>query len=158
MQPTTIRLYKFDEPSNQWQLEAADVRPNFFNENEDSAAAKAKWLVEMGNVEVEVTDQFNFEESGKRVIFQGNQGIWALRFPNDRGYQDFYRQYNDKLFENTYRLQNDDANRQKVSHDAARAFIAALWKLSMRTNLDRNCQSLVLAIGKGLHACHSRNK
>ena len=116
MQPTTIRLYKFDEPSNQWQLEAADVRPNFFNENEDSAAAKAKWLVEMGNVEVEVTDQFNFEESGKRVIFQGNQGIWALRFPNDRGYQDFYRQYNDKLFENTYRLQNDDANRQKVSH------------------------------------------
>lgn len=114
LQPQTIRLYKFDEPSNQWQMEAADVRPHFYNENEDSATGKPKWFLEVGDAEVLVSDQFNFEESGKRVIFQGTREIWALRFPSNLGYQEFYRRYNDKLFENTYLVQNDDANRQKV--------------------------------------------
>ena len=43
VQATTIKLYKFDESSNLWELEAASVNPNFFNANEDSAAAKPKW-------------------------------------------------------------------------------------------------------------------
>ena len=95
-------------------MEGADVRPHFFNENEDSNTAKPKWSIEVGEAEVPVSDQFNFEESGKRVIFQGQGGIWALRFPSNAAYQEFYRQYNDKLFENTYMVQSDDANRQKV--------------------------------------------
>jgi len=67
----------------------------------------------VADAETEVTDQFNFEESGMRVIFQG-EAIWALRFPNARSYQDFHNLYNDKLFENTFGVENDEANRQKV--------------------------------------------
>ena len=95
-------------------MEAADVRPSFYNENEDAISAKPRWFIEIGNAEILISDQFNFEESGKRVIFQGREDIWAIRFPNAASYQDFYRKYNDKLFENTYQVQNDDANRQKV--------------------------------------------
>lgn len=95
-------------------MEGADVRPQFYNENEDAVSAKPRWFIEVGTTEILVSDQFNFEETGKRVIFQGTDAIWALRFPNDVSYQDFYRKYNDKLFENTYQVQNDDANRQKV--------------------------------------------
>ena len=68
----------------------------------------------MADAETEVSDQFNFEESGLRVIFQGGEAIWALRFPNSRSYQDFHNLYNDKLFENTFGVENDPANREKV--------------------------------------------
>jgi len=110
---TTIKLYRFDDSSNLWELEAASVNPHFYNVNEDSTAAKPKWYLEVADAETEVTDQFNFEESGMRVIFQG-EAIWALRFPNARSYQDFHNLYNDKLFENTFGVENDEANRQKV--------------------------------------------
>lgn len=89
------------------------MSPNFFNANEDSAAAKPKWYLEVSHVETEVSDQFNFEETGLRVIFQGD-GIWALRFPNVQRYQDFHNLYNDKLFENTFGMASDDVNRDKV--------------------------------------------
>ena len=90
------------------------MNPSFFNANEDSARAKPKWFVEVADVETEVSDQFNFEETGLRVIFQGT-AIWALRFPNAQKYQDFHNVYNDKLFENTFGVENDEANREKVS-------------------------------------------
>jgi hypothetical protein len=113
VQATTIKLYRFDDSSNLWALEAASVNPHFYNVNEDSASAKPKWYIEVADAEIEVSDQFNFEESGLRVIFQG-EAIWALRFPNAQSYQDFHNLYNDKLFENTFGLENDEANRQKV--------------------------------------------
>lgn len=119
MQTQAIKLYKFDEKSNLWELEAASVSPNFFNANEDSARAKPKWFVEVADVETEVSDQFNFEETGLRVIFQGT-AIWALRFPNAKKYQDFHNVYNDKLFENTFGVENDEANREKVKSCLAR--------------------------------------
>ena len=114
LQAQTIKLYKFDEKTNLWELEAASVNPNFYNVNEDAARAKPKWYIEVSDVETEVSDQFNFEETGLRVIFQG-EAIWALRFPNQQKYQDFHNLYNDKLFENTFGIASDDANREKVT-------------------------------------------
>lgn len=114
VQAETIKLYKFDESSSKWELEANSVSPHFYNANEDSATAKPRWYLEIVDAEIEISDQFNFEESGLRVIFQGDS-IWALRFPNSQQYDSFHIKYNDKLFENTFGVENDEVNRQKVS-------------------------------------------
>ena len=42
-------------------------------------------------------------------------GIWAVRFGNAAQYAAFTEQYNDKLFENTFKVDNDEANRAKVN-------------------------------------------
>lgn len=59
-------------------------------------------------------DDFTFEETTKRVTFQGNDGIYALKFPSMTAYVNFRNKYNDKVFENTYSLANTEANRAKI--------------------------------------------
>lgn len=115
---TVIRLYKFNPKKkgiDSWELYAATVTPTFYDANEDSASGKLQWFLEAGELEVEVSDKFSFEESSKRATFAGESGIWALRFPSHQTFTAFVNQYNSKLFENTYKLSNDETNREKVS-------------------------------------------
>ena len=42
------------------------------------------------------------------------EGIWALRFGTAAAYEKFVTRYNDKLFVNTYGVDNDEVNRSKV--------------------------------------------
>ncbi len=116
---TAIRLYKFNPKKKgieSWELYAASVIPNFYDANEDSASGSSQWFLEAGDLEVDVSDKFNFEESSKRATFAGESGIWALRFPSQQAFNAFVDQYNAKLFENTYKLSNDKSNREKVRH------------------------------------------
>ena len=118
MQPQTNRLYRYDQPRNQWELEAASVSPHFYDANEDSGKAKPVWCLEIGEAETTVTDQFRFEETALRVVFEadeaGGKGIWAVRFANATVYRNFHNEYNDKLFQNIFGVANDEVNRQKV--------------------------------------------
>ena len=118
MQPQTNRLYRYDQPRNQWELEAASVSPHFYDANEDSGKAKPIWCLEIGEAETTVTDQFRFEETALRVVFEADEaagkGIWALRFANAAAYRNFHNEYNDKLFQNIFGVANDEVNRQKV--------------------------------------------
>ena len=114
---TAIRLYKFNaikKGSDSWELYAATVTPTFYDANEDSASGSSQWFLEAGELEVEVSDKFSFEASSKRATFAGETGIWALRFPSQQAFDAFVNQYNSKLFENTYKLSNDESNREKV--------------------------------------------
>jgi allophanate hydrolase subunit 2 len=49
-----------------------------------------------------------------QVTFVSPDGIWAIRFGNAPQYAAFTEQYNDKLFENTFKVDNDETNRNKV--------------------------------------------
>lgn len=114
---TAIRLYKFNPKKKgieSWELYAATVSPSFYDANEDSASGSSQWFLEAGELEVEVSDKFSFEESSKRATFAGDSGIWALRFPSQQAFNAFVTDYNSKLFENTYKLTNDESNREKV--------------------------------------------
>ena len=117
-QGNAIKLFKFS-PSrrgDRWELYSANVTPNFYDANEDKASAKPQWFLEAGDLEVEVTDKFSFEQSSKRATFVGTSGIWALRFPTTQAFQGFVNEYNGKLFENIYNVKNDEENREKVRH------------------------------------------
>lgn len=92
------------------------MSPSFYDANEDKASAKPQWFLEAGELEVEVTDKFSFEQSSKRATFAGASGIWALRFPSSQAFQNFINEYNGKLFENIYNVKNDEGNREKVCH------------------------------------------
>lgn len=92
------------------------MTPSFYDANEDTASAKPQWFLEAGDLEVEVTDKFSFEQTSKRATFAGASGIWALRFPTLRSFNHFVDEYNSKLFENTYGLSNNEDNRETVSH------------------------------------------
>ncbi len=72
------------------------------------------WKTQVGDVEAEVTDNFNFDVRTRRVTFVAQEGIWAIRFGTVGAYDKFVTQYNSHLFENTYGLDNDEANRTKV--------------------------------------------
>ena len=77
-------------------------------------------------METEVTDNFNFDVHTRRVTFVAQEGIWALRFGTALAYEKFVTQYNGHLFENTYGLDNDEANRTKVKSCMHRAGLL-LW-------------------------------
>ncbi len=137
-QGNAIRLFKFTpkKSGDSWELYSASVSPNFYDANEDKASAKPQWFLEAGDLEVEVTDKFSFEQSSKRATFAGSTGIWALRFPTNQAFQHFVNEYNGKLFENIYNVSNDEANREKVGC------------------CSKNCLSHDMQGVHGLQSCH----
>lgn len=52
--------------------------------------------------------------AARRVTFVSSDGIWALRFGDNAAYQRFADAYREKLFENTFKVENDESNRAKV--------------------------------------------
>jgi hypothetical protein len=97
-----------------FQVESAGVQPHFFDINEDTPSVPRQWCLEVGDVETDVSDNFAFDQAARRVTFVSPDGIWAVRFGNAAQYAAFTEQYNDKLFENTFKVDNDEANRAKV--------------------------------------------
>ena len=69
---------------------------------------------QVADVETEVTDNFSFDVATRRVTLVAVDGIYALRFGTAAKYSDFVARYNSTLFENTYGMENDEANRGKV--------------------------------------------
>ena len=116
LQGTAIKLFRFNDEggAGAWELHAPAVTPHFFDANEDAASAQPKWHLEADEAEAEVTDQFSLELGGRRVIFRGSGAIWALLFPSDAAFRAFTDQYNDRLFANTYGVDNDEDNRAKA--------------------------------------------
>lgn len=59
MQGQTTSLYKYQAGphgvAGNWELFDGNVRPNFFNSNEDSRSAKPEWHVEAGELETKVS-------------------------------------------------------------------------------------------------------
>lgn len=98
-----------------FEKESAGVDPNFFDVNEDATGnIPHSWSLEVGDVETEVTDNFSFDAAARRVTFVSTDGIWALRFGNSVAYQQFADAYREKLFENTFKVENDETNRAKI--------------------------------------------
>jgi len=118
-----IKLFRFNNTAGAgaWELQATAVSPHFFNANEDAAASAARWCLEAGEAEAEVTDQFSLEPGGRRVIFRGEAAIWALLFPSDAAFRAFTEQYNDRLFANTYGVDNDEDSRAKARPRCSRS-------------------------------------
>ncbi len=122
-QGTDIKLFRFNSTASAgaWELQAIAVSPHFFNANEDAAASAARWCLEAGEAEAEVTDQFSLEPGGRRVIFRGEAAIWALPFPSDAAFRAFTEQYNDRLFANTYGVDNNEDARAKARPRCSRS-------------------------------------
>ena len=53
--------------------------------------------------------------AARRVTFVATEGIFALRFGTLAAYDDFADSYREKLFENTFKVENDETNRDKVT-------------------------------------------
>ena len=64
------------------------------------------WLVlpQIGDVETEVSDNFSFDAAARRVTFVSPEGIYAVRFGSAAKYSAFADSYNEKLFENTFKV------------------------------------------------------
>jgi hypothetical protein len=97
-----------------FEVEALGVQPHFFDVNEDSPSVPRQWCLEVGDIETDVSDNFAFDQTARRVTFVSPDGIWALRFGSKQEYAAFTETYNDKLFENTFKVDNDEGNRNKV--------------------------------------------
>ena len=111
----TTKLYKFLLDSNSWDVESDNVTYNFYNINEDAATEPTKWYLEAAQLDTPVTDQFTCEVNQRRcTIAAADGGVYAFKFPSAAACQAFVNQYNDKLFENTYGVPNDEQQRGKV--------------------------------------------
>lgn len=88
---------------------------NFYDINEDSAAKKKEWHLELGSdIEIVVSDQFSVDATSKRVTLAADTAVYALKFPTSAALQMFESEYNSRLFENTYGMKYDDKNRDQV--------------------------------------------
>lgn len=88
---------------------------NFYDINEDSAAKKKEWHLELGSdIDITVTDQFSVDTASKRVTLAAATAVYALKFPTSAALQMFESEYNSRLFENTYGMKYDDKNRDQV--------------------------------------------
>lgn len=97
-----------------FEVEAVGVDPHFFDMNEDNPSVPRQWCLEVGDIETDVSDNFAFDQPARRVTFVSPDGIWAIRFGSEAQYAAFTEKYNDRLFENTFKVDNDEANRNKV--------------------------------------------
>lgn len=89
---------------------------NFYDINEDSAAKKKEWHLELGSdIDIKVTDQFSVDATSKRVTLAADTAVYALKFPTSAALAMFESEYNSRLFENTYGLKYDDKNRDQVT-------------------------------------------
>jgi len=85
------------------------------------------------------------------VTFVSPDGIWALRFGGAQQYAAFTETYNDKLFENTFKVDNDEGNRNKVGRGISqqlRSFTlrvpAAQDNWNVQRTLQRCCDTRLL--------------
>jgi WD40 repeat protein len=115
----TIKLYKYVPGHNtgSWELASSNARPSFYDAKDDSSTkAVHDWFLEVnGDIDTRVDQDlaFVFEVSTRRVTFNANGHVWALKFPTDAQHRAFSEQLNDRVFYNTYGVANDLPNRRK---------------------------------------------
>ena len=112
-----IRLFQFQQNAagGSWELSSSNPDMNFYDINEDSAAKKKEWHLELGSdIDINVTDQFSVDATSKRVTLAADTAVYALKFPTSAALQMFESEYNSRLFENTYGMKYDDKNRDQV--------------------------------------------
>ena len=112
-----IRLFEFQQNAagGSWELCSSSPDLNFYDINEDSAAKKKEWHLELGSdIDITVSDQFSVDATSKRVTLAADTAVYALRFPTSAALQMFESEYNSRLFENTYGMKYDDKNRDQV--------------------------------------------
>lgn len=85
------------------------------SENEEESG-DVWWLMKVGNkIRVKVGVEMQLKSFGdqRRVDFVA-KGVWAMKFFSDEEYKSFVSKFNDCLFENTYKMESNDANKVKV--------------------------------------------
>ena len=113
-----IKLYQFQQNAagGSWELCSNNPDTNFYDINEDSAAKKKRWHLELGSdIDIAVTDQFSVDAATRRVTLASETAVYALKFPSSVALQMFETEYNSRLFENTYGMKYDDKNRDQVT-------------------------------------------
>ena len=112
-----IRLFKFQQNAagGSWELCSNNPDMNFYDINEDAAAKKKEWHLELGSdIDITVTDQFSVDAKTQRVTLAADTAVYALKFPTTAALQMFETEYNSRLFENTYGMKYDDKSRDQV--------------------------------------------
>lgn len=113
-----IKLYEYirGTSAGQWELASDGARPGFYDANEDNEGQPANWFLEIeaANVDEKLGEDFEFQEADRRCTFVAGGKIWAMKFPMRATYDLFYTRYQDCLFENTFLMAADDANKAKV--------------------------------------------
>jgi hypothetical protein len=121
------KLYRYVCTPNgdgNWELASSHARPRFYDAKEDSGTSGKKDFyleVEQGDVDVRVDAGLNYvlDVKQRRVTFNANNTVFALKFPSDATCRAFGEQLNDALFYNQYGVDNDEDGRSKVMEDYA---------------------------------------
>ncbi|MBA0838514.1 hypothetical protein Goarm_004324 [Gossypium armourianum] len=85
------------------------------SENEEESG-DVWWVMKVGNkIRVKVGVEMQLKSFGdqRRVDFVA-KGVWAMKFFSDEEYKSFVSKFNDCSFENTYKMESNDANKVKV--------------------------------------------
>lgn len=115
-----IKLYKYvvAGQQGQWQLLSANAQPEFIDGNEDNGKKKAEWflVIDSGDIEVRADGSLKYDSStkDKRITFHAAGFIWAMRFPSEEVTRTFIHELDDKIFFNTFGVENDSQGRTKA--------------------------------------------
>ncbi|KAL4335965.1 hypothetical protein GQ457_07G025540 [Hibiscus cannabinus] len=107
---TSYSFIKTSKISGQYGEEDGDE-----SESEEESG-EALWVLKVSNkIKVKVAVEMQLKSFGdqRRVDFVA-KGVWAMKFFSDEEYRNFVRKFNDCLFENTYGMESNDANKVKV--------------------------------------------
>lgn len=119
---TEVHLYKAVVENGafvEWQIFSENVKPTFYNINEDLSGNSTEWHLEFeGSVEypdIVVDSKTQFSAAELKCVFQTAEGVfWALSFPKPDVFARFSQQYNGYLFENTFQTQLNPESLEKV--------------------------------------------
>lgn len=115
-----VRVYRWNNNGQQWDASrASGAEVSFYNSiDEDEAASQTKWVwhIQVGSLDTEVSQQFDYESVARRFrLTDANCKSWALVFSTSAALHSFVSRWEEKLFENTYKLQCSAENVDKVS-------------------------------------------
>lgn len=114
---SSIRLFKRQQDTQDWELEDANVRINFYDRNEDKATGPKLWCLEAGALDTPISDDFASDPGPSRVVIQDeHRQFWALKFPTVYDMDQFVAECEGKLFENVYNKEHKPENLAKVTH------------------------------------------
>ncbi|GAX80725.1 hypothetical protein CEUSTIGMA_g8160.t1 [Chlamydomonas eustigma] len=119
--PAGIKLYKYVTAGSlgKWELSSSAAKPHFYDALEDSSSAgkKSDWfmVVDASDIEVHLDQSAGLimDVTQRRLTFNADGQVWAMRFPDVETFKSFGAEMNSKLFYNTYGYENTDAGRAK---------------------------------------------
>lgn len=93
------------------QIEASDDE-----EEEEAEERDSWWVLKIGSkVRVKVSAEMQLKTlSDQRRVDLVSNGVWAMKFFGEEDYNSFVTKYQECLFENTYGVESNDANKVKV--------------------------------------------